>query len=172
MLTAGQPAIIGNNAQDGVPFVPYHLTGPTNQTQVLIALLTTFFCPTTETIRLRQETDRLTYRYLYAGNFSNISPKPWMGAYHSSELPLLMGTHPDFRGPSTPLEYATSHAFQDAYVAFASDPVNGLANQDWTPYTQLGADNVREFGAGVAAQDTSVGSTEALCNGPVPAAPL
>lgn len=95
-----------------------------------------------------------------------------MGAYHSSELPMLMGTHPDFRGPSTALEYATSHAFQDAYVAFASDPVNGLASQDWTPYTQIGAGNVREFGAGVAAQDTSIWFDEKLCDGAVPAAPL
>lgn len=91
-----------------------------------------------------------------------------MGAYHSSELPMLMGTHPDFRGPSTPLEYATSHAFQDAYVAFASDPTNGLASQDWMPYT-VGANDVREFGAGVAVQDTNVRAIEAMCNGAVPA---
>lgn len=83
-----------------------------------------------------------------------------------------MGTDPDFRGPSTPLEYATSHAFQDAYVAFASDPVNGLKGQDWVPYTQLGAKQVREFGAGVAAQDISIAATEALCDGAVPAPPL
>lgn len=24
-----------------------------------------------------------TYRYLYSGNFSNVSPLPWMGAFHS-----------------------------------------------------------------------------------------
>lgn len=167
-----KPAIIGNNAQDGVPFVTYTPTGPTNQTLVLEADLSKFFCPATETIRLRQETGRLTHRYYYAGNFTNVSPKPWMGAYHSSELTMLMGTHPDFRGPSTALEYATSHAFQDAYVAFASDPTNGLASQNWTTYTQIGAGNVREFGAGVAAQDISVGSLEALCDGAVPAAPL
>lgn len=85
---------------------------------------------------------------------------------------MLMGTHPDFRASSTALEYATSHAFQDAYVAFASNPTNGLASQDWTPYIQLGADSVREFGARVAAQDISIGATEALCDGAAPAAPL
>ena len=88
-----------------------------------------------------------------------------MGAYHSSELPLIMGTHPNYRGPSTPLEYATSHAFQDAYVAFASDPENGLAAQDWLPYGALGEADVREFGGGVAAQDISVASDESQCNG-------
>ena len=87
-----------------------------------------------------------------------------MGAYHSAELPMLFGTHPNFRGPSTPLEYATSHAFQDAYVAFANDPKNGLGSQQWQPYLQLGADTVRDFGDGVAAKDTSIASTEQLCN--------
>lgn len=92
-----------------------------------------------------------------------------MGAYHSSELPLLMGTHADFRGESTALEYATSAAFQDAYVAFAADPVNGLGGQGWGVYAKLGEANVREFGAGVAVQDVSIGSMEALCDGAAPA---
>ncbi|KAK5135196.1 hypothetical protein LTR08_005583 [Meristemomyces frigidus] len=170
-LQAKIPAIVGTNAQDGVAFVPYLPTGPTNQTAVLQVLLSEFFCPATETVRLRQQTDRLTYRYLYAGNFSNVSPKPWMGAYHSSELAMIMGTHPDFRGPSTALEYATSHAFQDAYVAFAGDPVDGLAGQDWAPY-RVGSGSVREFGGGVAAQDTSVAVDEGYCNGAVPIAVL
>lgn len=27
-----------------------------------------------------------TYRYEYAGNFSNVSPLSWMGAYHSCQF--------------------------------------------------------------------------------------
>jgi len=50
-----------------------------------------------------------TYRYQYLGNFTNVSPLPWMGAYHSSELPLLFGTHYEFRGNSTEYEYQVSH---------------------------------------------------------------
>jgi len=34
--------------------------------------------------RLRVEQDVPTWRYLYHGNFSNLSPVPWLGAYHSS----------------------------------------------------------------------------------------
>ena len=26
-----------------------------------------------------------TWRYLYHGNFTNLSPTPWLGAYHASE---------------------------------------------------------------------------------------
>lgn len=88
-----------------------------------------------------------------------------MGAYHSAEQPLIMGTHPNYRGPSTSLEYKTSYAMQDAWVAFASDPVKGLMRQDWPAYTQLGKKQVREFGAGVAAKTISVASVEAQCDG-------
>lgn len=88
-----------------------------------------------------------------------------MGAYHSAELPLLMGTHGNFRGASSELEEATSRAFQDAYVAFASDPTGGLPGQGWGVYAALGGSDVREFGAGVAAKDASVADMEALCDG-------
>jgi len=66
--------------------------------------------PATESVRVRQQTNLMTFRYEYGGNFSNISPEPWMGAYHSSELPMLMGTYGDFRSPGTQLEAATSVA--------------------------------------------------------------
>ena len=79
---------------------------------------------------------------------------------------MLFGTHPDFRGPSTQAEYATSHAMQDAWLAFAKDPFSGLQGQDWQAYEQFGSNEVREFGAGtVAAQDTSLAQLESRCNG-------
>ncbi|GIZ38590.1 hypothetical protein CKM354_000200200 [Cercospora kikuchii] len=171
-LEGGQakiPAIIGTNAQDGVPFAPYNPDG-VNVATANGVTLAAFFCPATETTRLRQETDRLTYRYLYSGNFTNISPRGWMGAWHSAELPLIFGTHPNYRGNSTELEYQTSHAMQDAWVAFANDPVNGLASVGWKPYEELRSTTVREFGAGVAVQDIDVKTTEAMCDGAVPKA--
>lgn len=76
-----------------------------------------------------------------------------------------MGTYGNFRGASSDLEEATSRAFQDAYVAFASDPAGGLATQSWEDYAELGSSSVREFGAGVAAADVSVADMEALCDG-------
>ncbi|KAK6432377.1 hypothetical protein LTR95_011455 [Oleoguttula sp. CCFEE 5521] len=63
-----------------------------------------------------------TYRYQYAGNFSNVSPLPWMGAYHSSELPLIFGTHYEFRGNSTEYEYEVSHFLEALWLSFASNP--------------------------------------------------
>jgi len=130
--------------------------------------LGTFDCPSTETIRLRQQTGRLSYRYLYAGNFSNIAPKAWQGAAHGAEIPIIMGTHSNYRGPSTALENATSAAFQDAYVAFARDPYRGLEAHQWQPYTNLGLKQVRQLGDGVAAKDISYAHMEAMCDGVAP----
>ena len=36
--------------------------------------------------RQRLEAGIPTWRYLYHGNWSNLSPTPWLGAYHSSKL--------------------------------------------------------------------------------------
>ena len=167
------PAILGNNAQDGEPFAPYpSLTDPAagpNQTLAHEALLSVFLCPTTETVRLRTSQNQTVYRYLYSGNFSNIATEPWLGAYHSAELPLIFGTFDSFRGQGPALENTTSVAMQDAWLAFTKNGGQGLESMGWNSYT-LGNGNVREFGAGVPVQDTSLSTLENMCNGPVPAA--
>ena len=68
-----------------------------------------------------------------------------MGAYHSSQLPMLFGTHGNYRGESTEFEIAVSEAMQDAWQAFASDPHQGLAEKGWDRFTQA-SDSVRWFG--------------------------
>jgi hypothetical protein len=54
---------------------------------------------------------------------------------------------------------------QDAWGAYAADPVDGLSSSDWQPYDVLGSIKVREFGNGVAAQDISIASLETRCDG-------
>ncbi|ETN47079.1 uncharacterized protein HMPREF1541_01269 [Cyphellophora europaea CBS 101466] len=161
------PGIIGSNAQDGVPFAPYNPSGP-NATTAENARLSVFFCPVTYQIHLRQQAGLDTFSYFYGGNFSNIAPKPWLGAYHSGELPLIFGTHPDFRGPSTAFEYETSHAMQDAWVAFAAGGAKGLESTGWKTYTALGDNSVRNFGnatTGEAVGDVALGWSEQRCQG-------
>ncbi|KAI5272266.1 acetylcholinesterase [Aureobasidium subglaciale] len=166
-LQANLPAIIGTNAQDGVPFAPYSPNGP-NATLAQLALLTTFFCPATESIRLRQQTNLPTYRYVYSGNFSNIAPSGWLGAYHSSELPMLFGTYDNFRGVGPALEGETSRAMQDAWVAFTSGGMSGIESSGWQEYEVLGESTVRDFGDGVAVKDTDLKYLENLCDGSQP----
>ena len=86
-----------------------------------------------------------------------------MGAYHSSELPLLFGTHDLYRGPSSSLEYATSYAMQDAWLAFAKSGAKGMKQiVKWQPYdrsTRL----VRNFGQGVPVMDATAADISAIC---------
>jgi len=108
-----------------------------------------------------------TFRYLYAGNFSNIAPRPWEGAYHSSELPLIFGTSGIAHSPSTDFETALSHQMQDLYLAFISDPLKGLPAQGWNAYEPGGT--AVEFGKdGTLVGSIALSELESVCNGAVP----
>jgi carboxylesterase type B len=91
-----------------------------------------------------------------------------LGAFHSSELPLLFGTFDNFRGQGPVLENQTSVAMQDAWVAFAKGGMTGIESTGWQEYEVLGEDTVRNFGAGVAVKDVDVKYFENLCDGSVP----
>ncbi|KAG4419835.1 hypothetical protein IFR04_007054 [Cadophora malorum] len=129
-LVAKIPLVIGSNTNEGAGFVAYTDNGPDastlfSTTQNIIA------CPVSVEVKARNMAGLPTYRYQYAGNFSNISPVSWFGAYHSSELPLLFGTHDQvFDGPSTAFEYNVSHAMQAFWLSFASNPSGGPTR--WT----------------------------------------
>ncbi|KAK6443638.1 hypothetical protein LTR95_000465 [Oleoguttula sp. CCFEE 5521] len=156
------PAIIGTNLQDGLAFVqPYSADNPDYATGAIYDDLL-FFCPATQSTALRDRTGKQTYRFMYAGNFTNVSPRFWLGAYHDSEQPLIFGTHPNYRGNSSQLEYETSAAMQDAWVAFARDGAAGLKAMGWKEHN-VGQANIREFGAGVPARDISLAEREAKC---------
>ncbi|CAG7562393.1 unnamed protein product [Fusarium equiseti] len=126
------PLLIGTNTNEGAAVIPYNFTGYKTATEIPDALkpLAERFslnlqCTTLKETRLRAEAGAATYQYLYAGNFTNISPLPWLGAYHTAELPLIFGTYND-EGPSTEFELRVSERMQDLYLKFASDPVHGL----------------------------------------------
>ncbi|KAF4780658.1 chlorogenic acid esterase precursor [Colletotrichum scovillei] len=129
------PAIIGFNAAEGLFLAPYDAeNGP--DPAVADALSYQFFwCPATKTTNERLAAGRTTYRYYYSAVFNNTSPRPWMGAYHGSELPMIFGTHADFRGNSTAFEYELSHVMMDAYAAFVKDSTAGLDAIGWPVYT-------------------------------------
>ncbi|ORY61766.1 acetylcholinesterase [Pseudomassariella vexata] len=154
------PAIVGSNTQDGSVFTPYQPNG-FNTTILDLVTLSFFFCSAWQSALTRLSVGLPVYRYEYAGNFSNISPDPWLGAYHESELPLLFGTHPNFRGNSTQLEYETSFAMQDAWLALVAQ--ESVEEQDWPRYSGVPTGLVRQFGNGVAAQNVDRRTMEMQC---------
>ncbi|TGO27214.1 hypothetical protein BPAE_0045g00110 [Botrytis paeoniae] len=114
---------------DAFPANP--LTESAHRTLASITQIPRFICPNSAASYYRTQLGLKTYRFQYRGNFSNVSPLPWAGAYHSSELPMIFGTSEDFRGKNTELEWATSRAMQDAWLAFARKPDGGLEELGW-----------------------------------------
>ncbi|KAE8327297.1 Alpha/Beta hydrolase protein [Aspergillus sergii] len=108
-----------------------------NETLVYTGTQSTFNCPIVETVGNRLEQDIPTWRYLYHGNWSSLSPTPWLGAYHSSDVPIVFGTYnkTTIQPSSSPAEVAASKYIQGAWVAFAKDPWNGLSNYGWPQFT-------------------------------------
>ncbi|KAL2067509.1 hypothetical protein VTL71DRAFT_1934 [Oculimacula yallundae] len=94
----------------------------------------TFLCNAATASKLRTENCRTTYRYRYDGDFRDVSPEKYAGAYHSSELPLLFGTAGLFHGEATEYELEVGREMQDLWVEFAKDPEGGLEKAGWPKF--------------------------------------
>ncbi|RSL40132.1 hypothetical protein CEP53_013576 [Fusarium sp. AF-6] len=148
------PMLIGTNTNEGAAVVPYNFEGSETATEIPsdLAKIAQGFglnlqCTTLKEVKLRSKAGATTYQYLYAGNFTNISPLPWLGAYHTAELPLVFGTY-EVDGPSTPFQRRVSQRMQDLYVKFAIDPAHGLQEAGWKPATEeLERSRIVEWGA-------------------------
>jgi len=129
------PALVSNTANEQSSMHRYPVrnvaAGP-DQVAVDRQTVDGFVCVTSNTTANRAANGLVTYRYQYAGNFSNLTPLWWMGAYHSSDTPLLMGTY-DLNGNSTGFEKRVSEVMQDWVYEFVMDPENGLKRRGWLP---------------------------------------
>ncbi|KAL4726902.1 hypothetical protein ACLX1H_005796 [Fusarium chlamydosporum] len=137
------PAIIGTNRDEGDLEDPPEQTGDDRPNQV--APDNTFHCPAHYETTLRSSAGANTWRYMYSPNFTNIMPGG-EGAFHSAELPLIMGTHDEAREKSSKFEYEVSRYMQDFWLAFAQDPSSGLTGKGWNPTPKEGVQRGIEFG--------------------------
>lgn len=89
-----------------------------------------------------------------------------------ADLPLVFGTHFEFRANSTSLEYLTASAYQDTWVSFATDSSGALAyggvNKTWPRYSPEGATTMVFGGNGQAAELREGGYADGFidCSGP------
>lgn len=163
------PALIGNTADEGNSFVlPYNATYGPPRDEADATTAGFFMCPTIQTSRDRYASNSTTFRYLYAGNFSNISPKWWLGAYHSSDMPMVFGTYDIARGNGSAFQRQVSKTMQDYWLAFAEDPVNGLPNMGWQVYANGGGEGVMFGKDDVVEQKISESRLDAPCDGLLP----
>lgn len=164
-----KPALIGNTANEGSSFVlPYNQTYGPGQDAADATTVGLFMCPTIQTSHDRFASNATTFRFLYAGNFTTISPQWWEGAFHSSDLPMVFGTYALARGPGTDFQRQVSERMQEYWVAFAEDPVGGLEKLGWGRYQGGGGEGIM-FGAdGRIEQKIGEGRLDQPCDGLVP----
>lgn len=126
------PKIIGTTAREASALLPYPIhnasAGPSPQLIYTHTLATV--CAAHNTSVLRNEIGLATYRYEWAGNFSNIAPVDWLGAYHYSDLYMIFGTYLIAPGSIPELEVQTSEGMQDYLLDFITDP-SSLPGRGW-----------------------------------------
>ncbi|SMR56871.1 unnamed protein product [Zymoseptoria tritici ST99CH_1E4] len=169
-LLARVPTIFSSTANEGgtlATFDPDHPLQGVNQTAANDFTIS-FLCGAAKSAALRNGLGLPRYRYQYAGNWTNQSPLPFMGAYHASDLTMLFGTYADGVGPSSPLEVETSEKMEDLLLAFVRDPWHGLTRSSWPAYDPKAENGgtVLRFGAdGKAVQQLGAHDVEAICSG-------
>ncbi|KAK8069734.1 hypothetical protein PG994_006350 [Apiospora phragmitis] len=164
------PAIIGTTAREGsalayVPMASY-TEGPSEATVVQGTLR--FVCPGHASSVARDGLGLATHRYHWAGDFANLGPVPWLGAYHYSDLYMVFGSYGIAPGEVPPLEVATSEAMQDYFLDFVTDP-GSLAGKGWPQYHAgaEGGGTLAQFGAhGKAVELVTGDSVEGACHIP------
>jgi acetylcholinesterase len=164
-----KPALIGNTAAEGNSFVePYNSTYGPPRDEADAATVGFFMCPTIQTSHDRYAASATTFRYLYAGNFSTISPRWWQGPYHTSDLPMVFGTYDICRGPATEFQMQVSQKMQDFWLAFAEDPEHGLPKLGWNSYEKGAGEGVMFGNDDKIMQYISETRLDQPCDGMVP----
>lgn len=145
------PKTVGTTSREASALVPYPSTNETaGPSEELIKSRTlNTVCAAYNTSVYRDEADLVTYRYEWAGNFTNVSPVSWLGAYHYSDLYFFFGTYLIAPGVIPELEVQTSEVMQDRLFDFTADP-HSLPAEGWPEYdTQSeGGGQLLRFGSG------------------------
>ena len=80
------------------------------------------------------------WRYRYMAIWDNVALAPTTGAYHSSEIPIALGTNP--LRPNATADVAEQAALEKlmvhAWAEFAKDPEKGLTKLNWPTYNTAG----------------------------------
>ncbi|KAK7966690.1 Alpha/Beta hydrolase protein [Apiospora aurea] len=115
----------GLNASLAQPSSSGHNNPPPDQAKLDKTTLSDFVCVAREAAAVRAARNLTTYRYQWAGNWTNLTPYTWMGAYHASDMPMVFGTY-DLRGGATAGQRRAAEALQDYVFAFLEDPEDGI----------------------------------------------
>ena len=139
------PYLLGNtNYESGYYRVPARAQGNSPPESAWTQFqLESFTCPTAFQARSRAASDTPTWRFRYFGDWENLRLYEGSGAYHGSDLEMVVGNSEGVSGiPSGQQEKALTTLMQRAWAAFARDPVNGLVKEvGWERYNEHGEFN-------------------------------
>ena len=99
-----------------------------------------FSCPAANRANISSSAGLPTWRYRYFGEFPDLqlTTFPDSGAWHGSEVPILLDTLWEGNGlpPPTKAELAIGNYMRGAWTAFAKDPKTGLQDygEGWPKY--------------------------------------
>ena len=122
-----------NNYEQGYYVIPAFVQGRNvTEEQAAQFLLESFVCPVSYEAKQRVNAKVPTWVYRYFGDWNNTRLYPTSGAYHGTELHMILGGSQDASGlPASQAQNETSRLFQRAVAAFADDPKSGLSKLGW-----------------------------------------
>ncbi|KAF4448610.1 alpha beta-hydrolase [Fusarium albosuccineum] len=135
-LVSRLPMLIGSTSNDySSLYSPFDGSAP-NQTEVGLLTDEVFNCRARIASQARHNLNSSIWRYRYYGEWPNLNPLPWLGAYHASDIPMVFGTSDLYGGSNTPEEADWSKYMQAAWAAFTKDPKHGLTRLGWPRYNE------------------------------------
>jgi carboxylesterase type B len=138
-----------NDHEQGYYVIPAFAQGRNvTEAQTAQFLLESFVCPHSYGARQRVTANVPTWVYRYFGDWDNTRLYPTSGAYHGTELHMILGGSEDASGlPASQAQKDTSRIFQRAVAAFTDDPTSGLTRLGW-PRFDLEAESWIEIAKG------------------------
>ncbi|KAJ5584948.1 Carboxylesterase type B [Penicillium hispanicum] len=100
--------------------------------------LAAFTCPSAATVKDRAAHGVPAWQSRYFAQWHNLRLYPGSGAYHASDLPMVLNTAERTTGsPNSDRQAELARYMGSAWVAFASDPHDGLTRFGWPRYNPL-----------------------------------
>ncbi|KAH7339035.1 Alpha/Beta hydrolase protein [Rhizoctonia solani] len=130
------PQFSGQLDNEGDSLVPFSPDG-IDQTASDAFTFGIIVCPSASEAQYRVDAGLTTFRYRYSGVYPNLSPYPFIRAYHTSDVPMWFGAVNTVQGlkEQTTAEQKKQSAYmQGALVAFTKDPQQGLIKYGWPLY--------------------------------------
>jgi cholinesterase len=129
-----KPFVLGNNDNEqGYYAIPAYGRGiNVTKAQGDDFLLAAFTCPNHQQALARRAAGVPVWQYRYFGDWENVRLYPTSGAYHGTELQMVLGNSEAVSGrPKGVSETKTQSLMQRLWADFARDPVRGLENAGW-----------------------------------------